>query len=230
MDNLLNLIIAALGITLVDIDNAVYSSSQVGTLKTHRRMALVLLLGLEFIGRLFLLALFAILTNEQEPLFIIFGVEITIETLALLLAGSYLLISNGQEFVGRLRSREDETTAAAEQGQNFVSFLIKTSLVLTLMSVDTVLVISSQVTTLGVALFLLIFSAVLRLFFVDWLVIFIARYPAVEVFVIVLLMAIGTELIVQGLGYDFEAIFNLLLILTILIFIGLQRRKRENTS
>ena len=124
MDNLLNLIIAALGITLVDIDNAVYSSSQVGILKTHRRLALVLILGLEFIGRLLLLALFAFLTNEQEPLFTIFGVEITIETLALLLAGSYLLISNGQELMNRLHRREDETTATVEQDQNFVSFLI----------------------------------------------------------------------------------------------------------
>ena len=98
------------------------------------------------------------------------------------------------------------------------------------MSVDTVLVITSQNTTLGIALFLLIFSAVLRLFFVDRLVYFIAQYPAVEVFVTVLLMAIGAELIIQGLGYDFEAIFNLLLILTILIFISLQGRNQQKAS
>ncbi len=69
-----------------------------------------------------------------------------------------------------------------------------------------------------------------RLFFVDRLVIFIEKYPLVEVFVTFLLMAIGTELIVQGLGFDVEAFFNLLLILIIIIAVGIQRRKPNSAE
>ncbi len=57
-----------------------------------------------------------------------------------------------------------------------------------------------------------------------------ARYPVIMVFVTVVLMAIGAELIVQGFGYDFEAVFNLLLILAILLFAVMQYRRDQRAG
>jgi predicted tellurium resistance membrane protein TerC len=228
MENLLNLFVAALGITLVDIDNAMYTTSRIGTLESRRRLALFLSLLLEFIGRLGLLVLFAMLTNEQEPLFRLFGIEFSIETIALFVAGGYLLISSALELTTMLRKDDGKTKVIIQAPRSLGMLLLQMSLILTLMSVDTILVIMSQVTALGIALFLLLFSAAFRLFFVQRLVHFIELYPAVQIFVTVLLMAIGIELIVQGLGMDFEAAFNMLLILVVVIFIGIQRNKMNN--
>ena len=78
--------------------------------------------------------------------------------------------------------------------------MLEMTILLTIMSVDTALVVVSTTTVLGVMLFSLLFSAIVRLMFIERLVGFVQTYPAVRVFFLVLLVMIGSELIVQGLG------------------------------
>ena len=94
------------------------------------------------------------------------------------------------------------------------------------MGFGVVLVVVSTTTALGVMLFLLLFSAIVRLLFIERLVGFVRAYPAVRVFILVLLVMIGTELIGQGLGLDVEIFFNALLVFASLVFITYRRRVR----
>ena len=213
----------AIGVTIIDIDNAMYATSQISTMEERRRLGLGLSLVLEFVGRLILVWLFFTLTNETEPLFTLFGFGLTLEVIALLIAGGYLLISNSQE-LRKIWQPEMGQEAALTRKRSFSQLMIEMSIVLTIMSIDTVLVITSLSITVGLALSLLLFSAFFRFFFVERLVHFIELYPAVRVFILVLLIAIGVELIIQGLGLDVEPIFNILIILTVLIYVISQWR------
>jgi predicted tellurium resistance membrane protein TerC len=221
--DILTFLSQALGITLVDIDNAMYTTGRISALTERRRLALGLSLALEFVGRLLLLWLFLVLTNETEPLFTIFGFEFTLESIALLGAGGYLLISNSRELTAFLQ-HDKQQEATLETTQSFSSLMIEMGVVLTIMSIDTVLVITTLTTAIGLALSLLLFSALVRLFFVERLVHFIELYPAVRVFILILLIAIGVELIIQGFGLDVEVLFNILVIIAILVYITYQRR------
>jgi len=165
-----------------------------------------------------LLWIFYTLTNETEPLFTIFGFGFTLEVIALLIAGSYLIISNSQE-LRKIWQPQMEQEAALKRRRSFAQLMIEMTIVLTIMSIDTVLVITSLTIAVGLALSLLLFSAVFRFFFVERLVHFIELYPAVRVFILILLIAIGVELIIQGLGLDVEPIFNILIIIAVLIYV-----------
>ncbi len=129
----------AIGVTLIDIDNAMYATSQISTLEERRRLGLGLSLALEFVVRLILVWLFFTLANETEPLFTIFGFGITLEVIALLFAGGYLLISNSQE-LRKIGQPEMGQEAALKRRRSFAQLMIEMSIVLTIMSIDTVLV------------------------------------------------------------------------------------------
>ena len=83
MDALLRLLIQGFGVALVDVDNAMYSTRRISGLKTRRHLALVLSLALEFVGRLGLPYIFLSVTGAQKPLFELFGIQFTIETISL---------------------------------------------------------------------------------------------------------------------------------------------------
>ena len=214
----------AIGVTVIDIDNAMYATSQISTLEERRRLALGFSLVLEFVGRLILVWLFFTLTNETEPLFIINGFEFTLEVIALLFAGGYLLISTSQE-IRKIWQPQMRQEAALRRRRSFARHMLEMGIVLIIMSIDTVLVVTSLTISVGLVLSLLLFSAFVRFFFVERLVHFVELYPAVQVFILVLLIAIGVELIIQGLGIDVEPLFNILIIIAVLIYIAYQKRK-----
>ena len=214
----------AIGVTVIDIDNAMYATSQISTLEERRRLALGFSLVLEFVGRLVLVWLFFTLTNETEPLFIINGFEFTLEVIALLFAGGYLLISTSQE-IRKIWQPQMRQEAALRRRRSFARHMLEMGIVLIIMSIDTVLVVTSLTISVGLVLSLLLFSAFVRFFFVERLVHFVELYPAVQVFILVLLIAIGVELIIQGLGIDVEPLFNILIIIAVLIYIAYQKRK-----
>jgi len=227
MDALLTLLIQGVGVALVDVDNAMYTTKRISGLKSDRRLALGLSLALEFIGRLVLLFIFLSFAGAQRPLFELFGIQFTLETISLFVAGFYLLISNGRELIAVVRNPNADANEPATAVTSFPRLMLEMAIVLTIMSVDTALVIISMTTALGMILFLLLFSAVVRLLFIERLVGFVQTYPAVRVFILVLLVMIGSELIVQGLGLDVEVAFNVLLVAALLVFIAYRRQSKR---
>jgi len=226
VNQIITYLFQAVSITLVDIDNAMYTTGQLTLLSSHRRLVLILTLALELLGRLGLLWLFAVLTSEREPLFTLFGIEFTIESISLFAAGVYLLISNARELTHTLHPKENDAQNAETTPQTAsIRLLLAMGLILTVMSVDTVLVLMNLTTAVPLILFFLLFSAAVRLLLIDKLVYFVDKYPAVQVFILVLLILIGGELMVQAMGLDNELIFNVLLLMITLIFIAYQRQK-----
>ena len=232
MESFVGLILAGFSVTLLDIDNAMYASGQISTLDSRRRLVLFLSLSLEFAARLGLFLLFVILANETEPLFHLFGYPVTLEALSLFAAGTYLLISNGRELADSLQEKNDtgEAEVRTTSRQSLPRLLIAMTLLLTLMSVDTMLVISGMTAELGMVLYLLLFSMIVRLLFVERIVHFVELYPAVQLFILAILVFIGVELILQGFGLEGEIFFNLFVIIAALVIIAYQWRKTRQRS
>jgi predicted tellurium resistance membrane protein TerC len=217
---MLSLLLQALTVALVDIDNAMYTTDQVSELPDRQMRANVLALVMEFAGRIVLLFLFSAIVGAREPLLHIGGLPVRLDHLALLIAGLYLVISNGRELLHAVRAPAAAATESPPPPRSFGLQLAEMGIVLTLLSVDTVLLVLNMTTVLAEILFFFLFSAVLRLLFVDRLVSLIDRFPSLTVFINGLLILIGMQLIVQALGVDFEREFNGFVLIAILVVVG----------
>ena len=115
------------------------------------------------------------------------------------------------------------------QEKSFSRLLLEMSLVNAVLSVDTVIAVTGSAISgggqLGLIVYLLLFSAVVRLLFVREIARFIKRYPATNIIVLTFLIIIGIELSAQGLGFQVpEPLFNGLMLLALIVAIVYQWR------
>ena len=226
MSQLLTLLQQSVFITTIDLDNATYTTSAIQNLKPEKQQSAIFWgTTIEFIGRLLLTAIFLVLTNEDEPLFTLFGIEFTIESISLFGAGIFLLIRNGRELIGFFRNQgESQGNQSIKEG-SFRSILVEMGGVLIIMSIDTVLAALGMASGLINLLFLFLFSAVVRLLFVRQIAAVVHRYPAINIVILTFLVLIGIELIIQGFGLDIEPIFNVIMIIALIVTIIYHRQR-----
>ena len=231
MEQLLRIISLSVTTALLDVDNALYMTSAVDPLPPEeQKRAIFWGLGIEFFVRMGLVLLFGYIASGTEVLFEAFGIEFTAETLSLLAAGIFLLVRSSRDlirfFIGH---EEDEPATDQAQEKSFSRILLEMSLVNAVLSVDTVIAITgsaiSSGSQLGLIVYLLLFSAVVRLLFVREIARFIKRYPATNIIVLTFLIIIGIELSAQGLGLQVpEPLFNGLMLLALIVAILYQWR------
>jgi predicted tellurium resistance membrane protein TerC len=226
MSQMLTLLQQSIFITSIDLDNATYTTNAIQSIEPQRQQnAIVVTTLFEFIGRIMLTALFVFLTNEDEPLFTLFGIEFTVESISLFAAGIFLLIRNSRELIEFFRAKGELPEIRSTKEGGFGRIILEMSAVLTLMSVDTVLAAMGIVSGLMNLLFLFMFSAVVRLLFVRQIAVFVQRYPAINIVILTFLVLIGVELIIQGLGLDIEPFFNVIMIIALIVAIIYHRQR-----
>jgi predicted tellurium resistance membrane protein TerC len=232
---LLDMLRLGLTTTLLDVDNALYMTSAIDPLPAEKqKKAIFWGLVIEFFARIVLVIIFGYLASGTKVLFEIFGIEFTAETLSLLVAGIFLLIRSTRDLFRFFLGAEQEEPAPdqnqdQDQGKSFTRLLIEMSLVNALLSVDTVIALTGSALGSGAAfaviLYLLLFSAVVRLFFVRQIAQFIKRYPATNIIILTFLSLVGLELITLGLGGHLpELLFSALMLLALLVAILYQLR------
>ncbi|MCB0163812.1 MAG: hypothetical protein KDI79_06285 [Anaerolineae bacterium] len=230
---MLTLLQQSLYMTSIDLDNATYTTNAIQRLKPQQQqMAIFWGTLLEFIGRLILLTIFIVLTNEEKPLFTLFGVEFTVDALSLFGAGVFLMVRNGRELIDFFRTNDQPEHSQPTKEGRFWNVVLEMGVVLTVMSIDTVLAGLGIAGSLLILIYLFLFSAVVRLLFVRHIATFVRRYPAINIVILTLLVLIGAELIVQGFGLDFEPLFNTILMAALVtaIIYHRQRAKRLVSS
>jgi predicted tellurium resistance membrane protein TerC len=231
MDQLIRLFSLSATTALLDVDNALYMTSAVDPVPPEQqKRAIFWGLVIEFFVRIALVILFGYIASGTDVLFMAFGIEFTAETISLLAAGIFLLIRSTRDLIRFFTGEdEDEPLAAQEQEKSFARLLLEMSLVNAVLSVDTVIALTGSAigggAQFGLVVYLLLFSAVVRLFFVQQIARFIKRYPATNIIVLTFLIIIGFELSAQGLGMQVpEALFNAVMLLAFLAAIVWQRR------
>lgn len=226
MGQFLTLLQQSIFITSIDLDNATYTTNAIQRVKPEQQqIAIFWGTCLEFIGRLLLMALFVVLTNEEKPLFTLFGVEFTVESISLFGAGTFLLIRNGRELIDFFRTRDKPEETQPIKAGRFRNVIFEMGVMLTIMSIDTVLAGLGIASGLFALIFLFLFSAVVRLLFVRQVAAFVRRYPAINIVILTFLVLIGAEMILQGFGLDFEPIFNAILVVALIVAIIYHRQR-----
>ena len=98
MVQLLILLKQGILVTLLDVDNAVYMTSRIESLQLRKqRQAIRWGLLAEFICRIGAVSLFGSLLRENATLFTLLGVNFTLDSISLFIAGSFLLYRNSRE-------------------------------------------------------------------------------------------------------------------------------------
>lgn len=233
MNQLLGLLWLGVTTTLLDVDNALYMTSAIEPLPAEKqRRAIFWGLLIEFFARIGLVILFGYLASGTEPLFVFAGIEFTAETISLLLAGIFLFIRSSRDlfrFFFVPDQDNKDTSPDQDEDKSFVRLMLEMSLVNALLSIDTVIALTGSAlgsgAAFGLILFLLFFSAVVRLIFVRQIARFIKRYPATNIIILTFLTLIGLELIALGLGLHLpEATFSLVMITALLVTVLYQLR------
>lgn len=231
MQHLLELLKLGATTTLLDVDNALYMTSAVDPLPAEKqKKAIFWGILLELVGRIVLIIIFGYLASGTEPLFELFGIEFTAETISLLIAGIFLFARSTRDlFSFFFGSEESETSKDRIQTKSFSSLMLEMTLINILLSIDTVIAVSGSAISggahLAVVLYMLLFSAVVRLLFVRQIARFIKRYPATNIIVLTFLTLIGFELFAQGLGAHLpERLFNGMMLIALFAAIVYQWR------
>ncbi len=171
----------------------------------QKKKAIRLGLLIEFMARLVMVLVFGFIASGTDVLFEIFGIEFTAETISLLAAGIFLFVRTTRELINFLIGKDEDQPAAEDiQRKSFSRVIIEMSVVNALLSVDTVIAITGSAISGGsefmLVVYLLLFSALIRLLFVQEIAQIIERYPSLNIIIMAFLLAISIELIAQGLG------------------------------
>lgn len=225
---LLQIVVVALAL---DLDNALFMMNAVTKIPSSQRWLFMFVAhALEFTIRLLALFIFSRILRAEQVLFTVFGLDVTVITIALIVAGLFLSIRNGSAFFSLLFENEEEDvpeiTMAGFWRQSF-----QAGGMLLLMSIDTLLTLMSSLDSAVGIIAILFISGSLRLLFVRPLASIILRYQLVTMTVTAFLMLIGITLITDAFGIDIDQRnFNFVLIVIVLSGILYSRVRNQQPS
>ena len=195
--------IALLTLTVLEIvlgiDNVIFISILAGKLPQEQQAkARKVGLGLAMFIRLALLASLAWIARLTDPLFTVFGQEISGRDLILLVGGIFLLAKATHEIHNRLEGEEGH--ASSRVAASFTAVIVQ------ILALDIVFSLDSVITAVGMANELVIMMAAVVIAVAVMLVAagpisnFVERHPTVKMLALSFLLLIGMSLVADGFG------------------------------
>lgn len=228
MTLLFDLLRAGVLVTALDIDNALYMTAVVDNVPEPRQNRVVLFALLaEFVGRLGLIALILWVFGGRQVTIALFGFEVSVESIALIAAGLFLFLRSSRELIRFFSGveTEDEVDMSVVNERNILKLIAEMTLVNLTLSVDTVLAITGSTNEAWLIIYLLLFSAIIRLLFVRQITTIINRLPSLNIIILTFLILVGLELCLQGFGLQVpEEQFNLIMLAAVLTAVFYERR------
>jgi predicted tellurium resistance membrane protein TerC len=182
---------------VLGIDNVIFISILSNKLPgsqraTARRLGLGLAMGV----RILLLLSISWITRLTEPLFSVFGHEISGRDLVLLVGGLFLLAKATHEIHGKLEGAEHG--AAAPAAPSFASVIVQILLLDIVFSLDSVITAVGMVQQVGVMIAAVVVAVVFMMVFAGPVSDFVERHPTVKVLALAFLLMIGAMLVAEG--------------------------------
>ncbi|MET7327373.1 TerC family protein [Nonomuraea sp. NPDC005650] len=185
---------------VLGIDNIIFISILAGRLPPEQRdRARVLGLGAALITRLLLLLALSWVVQLTEPLFAVFGHEISGRDLILLLGGLFLLGKSVTEIGHSMDGpvgKDGKKAAVA----SFASVIIQIMVLDIVFSLDSVITAVGMVDELGVMIAAVVVSVLVMLFASGPISRFVDRHPSIKMLALSFLVLIGVVLIAEGFG------------------------------
>lgn len=194
------LTLTALEIVL-GIDNIIFISILVGRLpEKQRQSARMIGLGLAMAMRILLLLSLAWIMRLTEPLFEIFGQEISGRDLILLFGGLFLVAKSTHE-IHHAMTPEEENEQQSIKKAGFVSILIQIALLDIVFSLDSVITAVGMVDNIEVMIIAIIFAVAVMMLAAKAIGDFVEANPTLKILALAFLIMIGVMLIAESLDF-----------------------------
>ena len=192
------LTLTALEIVL-GIDNIVFISILADKLPTdQQKRARTIGLALALGTRILLLLSLSWVIGLTQPLFSLFGHDMSGRDLVLLLGGLFLIGKSTHEIHGSLEGAEEHRMARA--AASFASILIQIALLDIVFSLDSVITAVGMVDQIGVMIAAVVIAIAFMMFAAGAVSGFVKRHPTVKMLALSFLLLIGVMLLAEGFG------------------------------
>jgi len=193
------LTLVALEIVL-GIDNIIFISILAGKLPPEQRdRARVLGLGAALVSRLLLLFGLSWVVRLTDPLFAVFGHEISGRDLILLLGGLFLLGKSVTEIHHNMEGPHEDEGGKKAAATSFTSVILQIMVLDIVFSLDSVITAVGMVDELGVMIAAVVVAVAVMLFASGPISRFVDSHPTIKMLALAFLVLIGVMLVAEGL-------------------------------
>lgn len=183
---------------VLGIDNIIFISIISDKLPMEqRRKARVMGLLLAIITRILLLLSLSWMLSLTQPLFTIFGQEISGRDLILILGGLFLIAKSTHEIHQKLESSE-EGESTKRKAPTFLSVIIQILLLDIVFSLDSVITAVGMVNEIPIMVSAIIVATLIMIFASHTIADFVDRHPTIKVLALSFLVLIGVALLAEG--------------------------------
>lgn len=184
---------------VLGIDNVVFISILAGKLpKEQQERARQVGLGMALLTRILLLLTLSWLIGLTEPLFSVFGKELSGRDLILIVGGLFLLGKATYEIHDKLEAEEGH--AEKKVAASFVAVIVQIMLLDVVFSLDSVITAVGMVDELAVMVAAVVVAVIVMLVSVGGISRFIEEHPTLKILALSFLLLIGMTLMLDGLG------------------------------
>ncbi len=184
---------------VLGIDNIIFISILSGKLPPERQArARFIGLTMALVMRVLLLLSLSWIIGLTEPLFSVFGKDISGRDLVLLIGGLFLIAKSTHEIHGSLEGEEGR--ASKRVYASFTSVIIQITLLDIVFSLDSVITAVGMVDNLWIMIAAVVISIVAMMFFAQSIGEFVERRPTIKMLALAFLLLIGVTLVAEGFG------------------------------
>ena len=185
---------------VLGVDNIIFISILTGKLPEEQRQPARLIgLGLAMGMRILLLVTLSWIIRLTQPLFSVFGNEISGRDLILLLGGLFLLGKATHEIHHRLEGVEGSKSSKVKAA--FGAILVQVTLLDIVFSLDSVITAVGMVREVSIMVIAIVIAVAFMMFFAKPLGEFVERHPTVKMLALAFLLLIGMALVADGLDH-----------------------------
>lgn len=217
---------------VLGIDNIIFIAILVGKLpKEQRDKARILGLALAMLTRIALLASLFWIMKLTEPLFTIFGNDISGRDIILIIGGLFLIYKSTHEMHSQLESAEDEKQIS-KKSLRFFPALIQIAILDIIFSLDSVITAVGMADHLEVMVIAIILAVLIMMIASKGISDFVEKNPTIKTLALAFLILIGIALIADGLdfhipkGYIYFAMAFSLIVECINIYASKKNKKK----
>ena len=183
---------------VLGVDNVIFISILAGKLPASQQSkARRVGLALAVISRILLLFSLSWIIGLEDPLFTVFGIDITGRDIILMLGGLFLVGKATFEIHEKLEGAEGHASAAVKA--TFAGVILQILLLDVVFSLDSVITAVGMVDQIAIMVAAVVVAAIVMIVSVDPIGDFVERHPTIKMLALSFLLLIGFTLIVEAL-------------------------------
>jgi len=185
---------------VLGIDNIIFISILVDKLPPDKReLARRIGLFMAMFMRIGLLLLLSVIVGLVEPLFTVFGQEISGRDLILILGGLFLIWKSTGEIHQSLEGEEEHGGSAVKA--TTASVILQIMVIDLVFSLDSIITAVGMVDEVAIMIAAVIASVGLMMAFAKGIGRFVSNHPSIKMLALTFLVVVGVVLMAEGLGH-----------------------------